>query len=98
VLQRLNKEGLKLRLKKFFFGLQEMEYLRYTVSARKIYVSTKKVEAVANMPMPTTHKEICSFVRFDNFYAKSIHHLSDLTAPLLVLSNVCRRSSEVEKL
>jgi hypothetical protein len=28
---RFKEEGLKLRLKKCFFGLQEMEYLGYTV-------------------------------------------------------------------
>jgi hypothetical protein len=48
VLHRFKEEGLKLRLKKCFFGLQEMEYLGYTVSAGKLSVSTKKVEAVAN--------------------------------------------------
>jgi hypothetical protein len=47
VLQRVKGEGLKLRMKKCFFGLQEMEYLGYSVSAGQISVSTKKVEAVA---------------------------------------------------
>jgi hypothetical protein len=42
VLHRFKEEGLKLRLKKCFFGLQEMEYLGYTVSACKISVSTKE--------------------------------------------------------
>jgi hypothetical protein len=42
-LHRFTEEGLKLRLKKSFFGLQEMKYLGDTVSARKISVSTKKV-------------------------------------------------------
>jgi hypothetical protein len=59
-----------------------MEYLGYTVSAGKISVSTKKVEAVADWPVPTTQKEVRSFVQFCNFYAKFIHHFSDLTAPL----------------
>jgi hypothetical protein len=54
VLQRFKEEGLKLRLKKCFFGLQEMEYLGCTVSAGKISVSTKKVEAVADWPLPKT--------------------------------------------
>jgi hypothetical protein len=36
VLQRFKEEGLKLRLNKCFFGMQEMEYLGYTVSASKI--------------------------------------------------------------
>jgi hypothetical protein len=57
VLQRLKEDGLNLRLKKCCFGLQEMEYLGYTVSAGKISVSTKKVEAVADWPVPTTRKE-----------------------------------------
>jgi hypothetical protein len=32
VLQRFKEEGLKLRLKNCFFGLQATEYLGYTVS------------------------------------------------------------------
>jgi hypothetical protein len=82
VLQRFKEEGLKLRMKKCFFGLQEMEYLGYIVSAGKISVSTKIVEAVADWPVPTTQKEVRSFVQFCNFYATFIHHVSDLTAPL----------------
>jgi hypothetical protein len=46
--QRFKEEGLKLRLKKGFFCLQEMEYLAYTVSAGEISVSTKKVETVVD--------------------------------------------------
>jgi hypothetical protein len=82
VLLRFKEEGLKLRLKKCFFGLQDMEYLGYNVSVDKISVSTKKVEAVADGPVPTTQKEVRSFVQLFNFYARFIHHFSDLTAPL----------------
>jgi hypothetical protein len=39
-----------------------MLYLGYTVSAGKTLVSTKKVEAVADLPVPTTQKEVRSFV------------------------------------
>jgi small nuclear ribonucleoprotein (snRNP)-like protein len=66
VLQRFKEEGLKLRLKKCFFGLQEMEYLGYTVSAGEISVSTKKVEAVADRLVPKTQKEVRNFVQFCN--------------------------------
>jgi hypothetical protein len=94
VLQRFKEVGLKLRLKKCFFGLQEMEYLGYTVSAGKISVSTKTVEAVANMLVPTTQKEVRSFVQLCNFYARLIHHFSDLTAPLTDLM----RKSQPQKI
>jgi hypothetical protein len=82
VLQRFKEEGLKLRPKKYFFGLQEMQYLGYRVSTGKISVSTKKVEADADWRVPTTQKEVRSFVQFCNFYARFIHYFSDLTAPL----------------
>jgi hypothetical protein len=59
-----------------------MECLGYIVSAGKILVSTKKVEAVADLPVPTTQKEVRSFVQFCNSYARFNHHFSDLTAPL----------------
>jgi small nuclear ribonucleoprotein (snRNP)-like protein len=61
VLQRCKEEGVKLHLKKCFFGLHEMEDLGYTVSFGIISVSTKKVEAVADWPVPTTQKEVRSF-------------------------------------
>jgi hypothetical protein len=85
VLQRFKEEGSKLRLKKCFFGLQEMECLGYNLSAGKILVFTKKVEAVADWPVPTTQKVVRGLVQFCNFYAIFIHHFSDLTAPLTVL-------------
>jgi hypothetical protein len=47
VLQRHIEGGFKLRLKKCFFGLQEMHYLGYTMLDGRVSVSTKKVEAVA---------------------------------------------------
>jgi hypothetical protein len=56
VLQRFKEEGLELRLQKCFYGLQEMEYSGYTVSASKSSVSTKKVEAVADRLVPTTQR------------------------------------------
>jgi hypothetical protein len=44
VLQRFKEEGLKLRLKKFVFGLQEMEYLGYigkSATASTFFVETE---------------------------------------------------------
>jgi hypothetical protein len=52
------------------------------VSIGKISVSAKKVEAVADCPVSTTPKEVRSFGHLCTFYAKSIHHFSDLAAHL----------------
>jgi hypothetical protein len=59
-----------------------MEYLDYTVSDGKLSVSSKKVEAVKEWPVPETKREVRNFARFCNLYGKSIHHFSDLSAPL----------------
>jgi hypothetical protein len=93
VIQRLKEEGLKLRLKKCFFGLHDMEYLGSIVSVGKISVSTKKVEAVADWLVPITQKEVRSFVQFCNFYPTFIHHFSDLKAPL---TDLLRKSHPLE--
>jgi hypothetical protein len=53
VLQRFKEEGLKMRLKKYHSGLQEMEYLGAPMPYGNIYVSTKKVEAAADSLVPT---------------------------------------------
>jgi hypothetical protein len=81
VLQRFKEERLKLRLKKCFFGLKNGVPRLHSLR-RKVYVSTKKVEAVADWLLPTTQRDVRSFVQFCNFYAKFLHHFSDLTAPL----------------
>jgi hypothetical protein len=82
VLKRFKEEGLKLCLKKYFFGLWEMEYLGYSVPTGKMSISIKKVEADAERPVPMTQKEVRNFLQFCNFYAKFVHYFSDLTAPL----------------
>jgi hypothetical protein len=82
VLQRFKEMGLKLRLKKCFFGRHDMGYLGHTVSVGKISVYTKKVEAVADLQVPTTQKEVRNLAQICNFYARFIHHFSEFTAPL----------------
>jgi hypothetical protein len=62
-----------------------MECLGYTISGGKVLVSSKKLEAVKEWPIPQTPREVCSFVQFCNFYAKFIHHFNDFPAPLTFL-------------
>jgi hypothetical protein len=59
-----------------------MQYLGYTISGGKLSVSTNKVEAVKEWPVPKTQREVYSFVHFFNSYAKLIHNFTDMSAPL----------------
>jgi hypothetical protein len=58
-----------------------MEYLGYSTSGGKLSVSTNKVEAVEEWPVPKTQREVHSFVHAFSFWAKSMHHFSDLSPP-----------------
>jgi hypothetical protein len=71
-----------MRLKKCFFRPQEMEYLGCTVLDRNLSVSSTTAEAVKERPVPKTQRVIRNFVKFCIFYAKFIHHFSDLSWPL----------------
>jgi hypothetical protein len=110
-LQHFKEEGLKLRLKKCFFGFQDMEYLGYTISGGKLSVATKKIEADKEWPEPKAHREFYSFVHFFNSYAKFIihHFVGDLSAPLtdllrksqphrIVMTPTCLEAFETLKL
>jgi hypothetical protein len=50
-----------------------MDHLGYIVSGGKTLVTIKKVEAFKDWPVPTTQKEVRSFVQFCNFYAKEVN-------------------------
>jgi hypothetical protein len=71
-----------LRRRAWSYALKKVEYCGYTVFHGQPSVSTKKVEAVAVKQVPTTLKEVRSFVHFCNFYARFSRHISDLTTPL----------------
>jgi hypothetical protein len=62
VLQRLKEEGLKLRLKKCFVDCKKIStLLGYIVSGGKLSISTKKVEAVKEWPIPRKQRKVRIF-------------------------------------
>jgi hypothetical protein len=82
VLRGFKEGGLNLSPKNCFFGIQDMDYLGYTLSGGKISVPNHKVNVVKDKHVPTTQREARSFVQLHSFYAKSKHHFSDIVAPL----------------
>ena len=80
VLLRLRAAGLKLRLKKCSFGKKETLYLGHIIDEDGIRVDPAKVEAIRNLPPPTTVKALKSFLGLCGYYSKFIWHYSDLTS------------------
>jgi hypothetical protein len=59
-----------------------MEYLGFVVTGGKLSMSTQKVKAVKESPVPKTQRKARSFLQFCKFYAEFIHHISDLSMQL----------------
>jgi hypothetical protein len=74
VFQRLQDHGLLLRPDKCRFGLSEVDFLGHHVDSEGIRPLPEKVSAVANFPLPSTPKELQTFLGMMHFYHRFIPH------------------------
>ena len=65
---RLRKVGLKLKLTKCSFEFPEVKLLGYVLNSEGIQTDPDKVAAIADLPTPTTIKEVRSLLGMTNYY------------------------------
>ena len=82
VFELLKKNTLKLRLRKCTFAQNETKYLGLLVGNGTVRPDPEKIKAVRDWPLPTTQKELKSFVQFCSYYGRFIHHFSDCSTLL----------------
>ena len=82
VFEILRKNSLKLRLHKCTFDQTETKYLGLNVGNGTVRLDPEKIKAVKDWPLPSTQKELKSFVKFCSYYGRFIHHFSNCSAPL----------------
>jgi len=87
VFQRLQKAGLKVNIKKSFFGKDELKYLGYIITRQGIKPMKKKVEALLKIQAPKNRKELRSFIGIINFYRDMWIRRSHTLAPLTKLTS-----------
>lgn len=78
----LRDNGLCVNRKKCAFGLGELDYLGHRVSAAGIAPLPSKVEAVAQLPTPTSKLELQRFLGMINYYHRFLPKVAGLLAPL----------------
>ena len=103
VLTRLRRHRLYARADKCEFHCNSWEYLGYMLSPNGLSMAQNKIQAIQDWPEPRKVRDIMSFLRFANFYCCFIYGYSEITVPLMrltqkdvprVFSDDCRESFE----
>ena len=82
VLDRLQQEGLKVKLEKCAFFQQQVNYLGHVISSQGVSTDPAKIEAVATWPRPRQVSELRSFLGFASYYRRFVEGFAKLAAPL----------------
>ena len=68
VLQRMKELDLYLKLEKCSFNVSEVEYLGMIIKPGSLAMDPIKVAGMADWPVPSTARDMRSFLGFVNFY------------------------------
>ena len=87
VLEKVQEAGLKVNIKKSFFCQPELEYLGYWITREGIMPTPQKVQAIQNIAVPKTKKQLRSFIGMINYYRDMWIRRSEILAPLASLTS-----------
>ena len=74
--------GMKIKLKKCFFGHARAEYLGHVVSENGIQMNPSYVKRVVDWPLPATVSELRSFLGTISYYRAFFPDFANLTAEM----------------
>ena len=89
VFRKLYQQGLKLELRKCSFFQKKVRFLGHEISVDGIATDPDKVNAVINWPVPTTTKDVRSFLVFCSYYRRFVKGFTQLARPLQQLLTDC---------
>ena len=86
VFECLKEVGLKLNPQKCRFCCSEVEYLGHLVTPSGFKPNIRNTDAVKNVPVPTTLKELRQFLRLTSHYRRFVKGYSSLAQLLYALT------------
>ena len=82
VLNKLKTAGFKVNAEKSLYARNELEYLGFKTIREGIMLLPGKVEAIKNISVPITKKQLQSFIDLINYYRDLWHHRCGFLTPL----------------
>ena len=86
VLEKLREAGLTAKAKKCEFGASECAYLGHIVGSGRVRPLPGKIFAIESLGVPTTKKEVRTFLGITGYYRRFIENYSSIAAPLTDLT------------
>lgn len=82
IFQRLQNHGIIINPAKCIFGVSQVRFLGYTVTAQGTTPLHEKVAAILDYPQPQTAKQLRQFLGMLNFYRRFLPDAARIQAPL----------------
>lgn len=98
VFARMREYGLKINAKKSQLCKQQVNYIGYEVSSKGVSPNNDKVQALLNVPEPTTFKQLKSFTCALSYYAKFIPGFFKIAKSLTSIKQKTKCKTEPLKL
>lgn len=87
VLDVLKNEKLYVKLSKCEFGKTSLVYLGHIVGHGQLKIDHSKVDAIVNLPKPTSVTDFCSFLVAVQYWRRFISNFSNIETPLQTLTS-----------
>ena len=85
VLSRLEKAGLKIKLRKCQFLKSQLDFLGHVIGSNGVKMQDKKIKTISNYPPPKNAKGVKRFLGIIGYYRPFVRNFATIAYPLTKL-------------